>query len=238
MQPTLVLLPGNMCDNRMWSGVLPYLNGWRIVCAHLDRDDNIAEMARRVLAEVDGPIIPIGFSMGGITALAIAAQAPGRIAAVGLLDTNASADIPERAAVRPAQQQAARGGGLANIVTDQLLPNYLAAANVGDRDLQSLILDMALALGPDVFVRQSEALRTRADQRAVVAGIDVPLFLACGSEDRLCPPEWHRHMAKQNSNAELHVIDGAGHLLPLEQPGRLGVLLKAWLTHLPAGATL
>lgn len=238
VQPTLVLLPGNMCDERMWSGVHPHLNGWNIVSPRLDQDDTIAGMAARVLADVDGLIIPVGFSMGGITALAMAAEAPERIAAVGLLDTNASADLPDRAAIRPAQQQAVRDGALKTIVTDQLMPNYLSAANVGDPDLQSLIVDMALTLGPDVFVRQSEALRTRADQRPVVAMIDVPLFLACGSEDRLCPPEWHQRMAKENANAELHVIEGAGHMLPLEQPRRLGALLNAWLTHIPSGATV
>lgn len=236
MRPTLLLLPGNMCDARLWRGIEPYLEGWPVVCPLLDSDDSIAGMAERVLADTGGPVIPVGFSMGGIAALMIAALAPERIAALALLDTNASADLPERAAVRPAQQQAVRDGALESIVLDQLMPNYLAAANAGDAGLRALILEMALDLGTDVFVRQSEALRTRPDQRAIVAKLDKPLFLACGSEDRLCPPEWHRRMAGEAADAELHIIEGAGHMLPLEQPDRLGSALKAWLAHVPAGA--
>jgi pimeloyl-ACP methyl ester carboxylesterase len=234
-RPTLLLLPGNMCDARLWRGIDSSLQGWSVVRPLLDKDDSIAGMAQRVLAETGGPVIPVGFSMGGITALMIAALAPERIAGLALLDTNASADLPERAAVRPAQQQAAQGGALESIVTDQLMPNYLAAENEGDAGLRALILDMALGLGADVFVRQSEALRTRPDQRTIVAKIDKPLFLACGREDRLCPPEWHERMAAEAADAELHVIEGAGHMLPLEQPDRLATALKAWLSHIRIG---
>ncbi|WP_375396668.1 alpha/beta fold hydrolase [uncultured Sphingomonas sp.] len=216
-----------MCDERMWTGAvraaLP-----DAVDAETARDDTIDGMATRALAIADGPVLPIGFSMGGIVALAMARQAPERVAGLVLLDTNPADDLPIRAAARPAQQAAVRAGALERIVVEELKPNYLAARNRGNAALLALLRDMALSLGDDVFVAQSEALRKRADQRDVLPTLDVPVLVACGAEDRLCPPQWHRDMAAATRQPTLHVVEGAGHMLPLEQPARLAAMIADW----------
>lgn len=236
MPATPVLLPGNMCDARLWSGsygaVRRVLEG--AVDADLAQDDTIAGMAERTLAAVEGPILPVGFSMGGIVALAMAERAPERIAGLILLDTNASADLPERAAERPRQQADVRAGRLERVVVEELKPHYLAEANRGDAELLQLLRDMALDLGPEVFVRQSQALRTRASLHHVLPRLDAPVFLACGEEDRLCPPERHRLLAAQARDAVLRIVPGAGHMLPLEQPDALTAHLHDWLRTAPA----
>lgn len=228
MQSTPVLLPGNMCDGRLWpAAVRAALPG--AVDADLTRDATIVAMAQRTLAAVAGPLLPVGFSMGGIVALAMARLAPERLVGLVLLDTNAGADLPERAAQRPRQQAEVRAGGLERVIVDELKPNYLAASRRGDTALLEELRAMALALGPEVFVRQSEALRTRADQRDVLPALDVPVFVGCGGEDRLCPPEWHAELAASARDAVLHVVPDAGHTMPLERPEALASLLAAWL---------
>lgn len=224
--PRLLLLPGNMCDARLWSG----LGGLPALHADLTQDDTIPAMAARALAEHPGALVPVGFSMGGIVALEMARQSPDRVRGLILADTNAGADLPERAALRPAQQQRVRGGELARIVADELKPAYLAAQNRDDPAIRSLVFDMAMGLGEDVFVQQSEALRTRADLAPVLDSLDGPVLLVCGAEDVLCPPAWHEAMAARCRHAELRVIAGAGHLLPLEQPQAFRAVLVDWLT--------
>ena len=226
--PTLVLLAGNMCDQRVWRD-MPCALAPLAVHADLTRDDTISAMARRTLAESEGMLIPIGLSMGGIVALEMARQAPTRIVGMVLSDTNAGADLPERAAARPKQQERVRDGALETLVADELKPAYLADANRDDQPLRALILQMAVDLGEDVFVRQSEALRTRADLRDVLDMFGGPILLTCGAEDRLCPPEWHHAMAARCANARVEIIDGSGHLLPLEQPGEFWARVTAWL---------
>ena len=223
---TPVLLAGNMCDGRLWGAAIrAALPG--SVDADLTRDDTIDAMAAAALATCAGPVIPVGFSMGGIVALAMARLAPERIAGLVLLDTNPGADLPERAAARPGQQAAVARGELEQIIVEKLLPHYFAAEN--DPALDRLVIAMGLALGRDVFIRQSEALRTRADQTGVLSTIAAPVLLACGEQDRLCPPQWHRVMARQAARATLHIVPGAGHLLPLEQPTVLARLIASWL---------
>ena len=236
---TAVLLPGNLCDNRLWHG------GGGIIAATLARHGltvafaapagaaTVTGMAAAVLASIAGPLLPVGFSMGGIVALEVARQAPERIVALVLADTNAGPDLPERAAVRPAQQARVRAGDLATIVRDELKPNYLAAAHRGDDALKTLLLAMALDLGPDVFVAQSEALRTRADAGPVLDAFAGPVLLIAGPEDTLCPPAWHEAMAARCAQATLRVIAGAGHMTPLEAPAAFAGAIDDWLTKEP-----
>ena len=227
-RPTVILLPGNMCDQRMWSDVLPAFSSWEVIF-HLPVEGTIEAMARACLDRIHGQLIPVGFSMGAIVALAIADTAPERIAAMGLIDTNPGADRPDRADARPRQQREAMEIGLARMVREELKPAYFAKENWLNKGLRSKVLDMALGLGPEIFVAQSEALRTRSDYSGVLERLNVPVFVACGAEDDLCPPSLHKKLAASIRNSELHVVPGAGHMLPMEQPQILSNLLSDWL---------
>ena len=217
-----------MCDERVWRD-MPRALLAQAVHADLSLDDNIPAMARRTLAATDGMLIPIGLSMGGIVALEMARQASARISGMVLSDTNAGADLAERAAARPAQQERVRAGELETLVADELKPAYLAECNRNNQPLRALILQMAVDFGEEVFVRQSEALRTRADLRGVLDEFVGPVLLTCGAEDRLCPPEWHVAMAARCVSGQVEVFDDAGHLLPLEQPEKFATTVLSWL---------
>jgi pimeloyl-ACP methyl ester carboxylesterase len=56
----------------------------------------------------------------------------------------------------------------------------------------------------------------------------MPVLVACGAEDRLCPPELHARMAAECPTSQLSIIDGAGHLTPMEQPEALASVIAAW----------
>lgn len=228
MRPSLVFIPGNMCDARLWHEVKD-IPGWVRVDAQALGQASISAMAAAVLAKLHGPVIPIGFSMGGIVALEMARHAPERIKAMVLIDANAGADLPERAAVRPVQQSRVRNGEMATIIADELKPAYLAAANRNDKGLKQMLFDMAMDLGEDIFLAQSEALRTRDDLGPVLDTFAGPIAIMCGAEDRLCPPEWHEAMARRAKNPRLTIIPGAGHMLPLEQPAAFSAALISWL---------
>ena len=223
-----MLLPGNMCDARLWESqiraVLP-----RPVDADLSRDASIAGMAARALARHSGMLLPVGFSMGAIVAIEMWCQAPERIAGLVSLGYNATADLSERAAHRPVQQAEVRAGGLERVLIEELKPNYLAAAHREDAALLELLRDMGMTLGPDVFVAQSEALRLRADRVGALSQITVPVMYGCGADDALCPPAWHRRWTDLTPNAHFMEFEGAGHMLPLEAPTALAATIAEWL---------
>jgi pimeloyl-ACP methyl ester carboxylesterase len=229
MQPTPVLLPGNMCDVRLWTAeVRALLSG--ALDADLTRDHSIAAMAERALAATNGQLLPVGFSMGAIVAVEMAVQAPERIVGLVLSGYNATADLPERAAHRPAQQGEVLAGGLERVLVEELKPNYLAAQNRTDSALRVLLRDMGMGLGADVFVRQSEALRLREDRRAAIAALDIPVLYLCGQDDTLCTPAWHQIWASMTPKSQFREISGAGHMLPLEAPKAFAATIGHWLT--------
>lgn len=233
--PTILLVPGNMCDRRLWSGggnlLREALTVRQLRCVDADtaRDDRIAAMAARALAATTGPLLVVGFSMGAIVALDMARQAPERIVGLALSGLNAGADLPERSAARVRQQAEVRAGGLERVIVEELKPHYLARANRDDVELRALLRDMGLVLGPQVFTAQSEALRLRADLRPVLGALRVPVLLGCGEEDALCPPAWHRDWAGRTRDARLEIFAGAGHMLPLEQPEAFAAALLRWI---------
>ncbi len=237
-----VLLAGNMCDARLWHGAnwalsksLDARGYHECFDADLTLDVTIAAMAARALEQslkaAGGKLLLIGFSMGAIAAVQMAAIAPERIAGLVLAGYNATADLPERAALRPAQQAEVRAGGLERVLVEELKPNYLAAQNRSDAALLSLLCDMGLGLGKDVFLRQSEALRLRDDQRGIIAALNVPVLYLCGAEDALCPPSWHKSWASVTPDARFEQITGAGHMLPLEAPHAMTAAIENWLNH-------
>jgi pimeloyl-ACP methyl ester carboxylesterase len=229
MQPTPVFLPGNMCDARLWTAeVRALLSG--ALDADLTRDDRIAAMAERALAATNGQLLPVGFSLGAIVAVEMAVQAPERIVGLVLSGYNATADLPERAAHRPAQQGEVLAGGLERVLVEELKPNYLAAQNRTDSALRVLLRDMGMGLGADVFVRQSEALRLREDRRAAIAALDIPVLYLCGQDDTLCTPAWHQIWASMTPKSQFREISGAGHMLPLEAPKAFAATIGHWLT--------
>ena len=222
-----------MCDHRLWRDVgriSPYPNAY----ASITQFDCIEALAQDVLGTFAGPIIPIGFSMGAIVALMMARLAPERVKAIVLSSTNCMADLPERAVARLSQQTQVRSGQLSVIVRDELKPHYLSAATQGPKrqDILDLTFEMGMDLGPDVFLRQSEALRTRPGLCDVITSFEGRVLVLAGADDTLCPPAWHAAMAARNPRANYVEIQDAGHLLPLEQPSAFTETLSDWLTNL------
>ncbi|CUH81973.1 alpha/beta fold hydrolase [Tropicibacter naphthalenivorans] len=223
----LVFLPGMMCDDRLFGPQMRALGGQRPVsAADLTTQDSIASMARHVL-ETAPPVFALaGLSMGGIVAMEVLRQAPGRVARLALMDTNPLAETPQVQAGRAGQIARAERGELADMMRDTFIPRYLAQADAG---IEALCLDMATELGPEVFARQSRALRERPDQCGVLQGYTGPTLILCGAQDRLCPVERHALMAGLMPHARYRVIPGAGHLPTLEQPDTVTEALTQWL---------
>lgn len=222
----LVWLPGMMCDARMFG---PQLTAFGGMVGDISGHDTMQALAADVLANAPERFALVGLSMGGIVAMEIMAQAPDRVTRLALLDTNPRAETPDMQARRGPQMDAVRAGHLRAVMRDEMKPNYLAAG-AGKAAILDLCMDMAETLGPDVFIRQSCALRDRPDQQDTLRGITVPTLILCGREDRACPVERHEVMHALIPQSTLIIIDGAGHLPTLEKPDATNAALAPWLT--------
>ena len=78
------------------------------------------------------------------------------------MDTNPTCETPERAAKREPQIIAARTGRLEHIMREEIALNYLTETQHKEHIFE-LLIDMAVSLGSEAFVRQSRALQKRRD---------------------------------------------------------------------------
>ena len=225
----LVLLPGMMCDARLFGPQIPELSLSRAVhVGDITGHDTMAALADAVLAAAPARFALAGLSMGGIVAMEVMARAPARVARLALMDTNPLAEDAAVKARRAPQIARVKARGLSAVMRDEMKPNYLTDGP--DRAaILALCMAMAMDLGPDVFVRQSIALRDRPDQCATLRRVTVPTLILCGRNDTLCPISRHEIMHALIPGSDLCIIDGAGHLPPLEQPDRTLAALSGWL---------
>jgi pimeloyl-ACP methyl ester carboxylesterase len=224
----LVLLPGLLCDARLWRDVvLPLRDAISPMVADLTLDDDIADMAARTLAAAPPRFALTGLSMGGYVAFEILRQAPERVTHLALFDTSARPDTPER--------KAARSAGIANVQTGKfigvsrgLLPSLLTPQNLGT-PLAEEVQAMAERLGRDVYIRQQTAIMNRADSRPDLGGITIPALVGVGALDKLTPPELAAEMAEAIPGANLTHFPDSGHLPPMENPEPVAAALRTLL---------
>lgn len=226
---TLVLLPGMMCDHRLFSQQINALRETDdVIVGDITRHASTHEIAAAILGQSPDRFALAGLSMGGIVAMEIIAQAPHRVERLALLDTNPRAETPEMKARRGPQIAGVEAGDLRRVMREEMKPNYLAEGPDKQRILD-LCMEMAEDLGPEVFVRQSLALRDRPDRQETLKSVSVPTLILCGREDRACPVERHELMHRLIPHSELIVLENAGHLPTLEQPEKTTAALLRWL---------
>lgn len=229
MTDPLVLVPGMMCDARVFlPQIIALASETSVQIAPIIEGENVEALARDILLRAPDRFALAGLSMGGIVAMEVLRLAPKRISRLALMDTSCQSELPNVAAARESQIVGARSGRLAEVVREEIKPDHLAPGPQRGAVLQT-VMDMALYLGPDIFVRQSRIMQRRPDQQSTLRKSKTPTLIMCGEYDSLTPMRRHEFMAQLMPNAVLEVVYDAGHLPTLEQPEMVTNLLRRWL---------
>ncbi|MGI1663537.1 alpha/beta fold hydrolase [Palleronia sp. KMU-117] len=230
MVEPLLLVPGMMCDARLYAAQIAALSRERAVqVAALTGADTVEAMADQIIFHAPPKFALAGLSMGGIVAMEIMRRVPMRVTRLALMDTTPLSETPVQAAAREPQIARAKAGRLAEVMAEDMKPAYLAPGPGRARVLKS-VMQMALDLGPGVYVRQSRALQRRPDQQRTLRGVKVPTLILCGRHDGLCPVRRHDLMAGLVPGATLEILEDAGHLPTLEEPDATTEALRRWLS--------
>jgi 3-oxoadipate enol-lactonase len=168
-----------------------------------------------------------GASMGGCIALAFAIRHPGRVSALGLVDTTAwyGPDAPRNWEQRA---NAALASGLSSLTDFQVTRWF------GDKfraDHPQAVKDCV-----DTFLRNDVAVYAQTcrmlgacDLRAGLASLEVPTAIVVGEEDYATPVAMAEAMHTAIAASTLTVLPGARHLTPLERPDQIAAELDKLL---------
>lgn len=229
MTEPLVLLPGMMCDARLFLPQIIEFSAQRgVMVAPITVGQRVEEIASHLMDQLPHRFALAGLSMGGIVAMEILRRAPDRVSRICLMATSPLDESPVVAAAREPMIVGARAGRLAEVMRSALPPENLAPGP-GRAGVLAQLDEMSRDLGADVFVRQSRALQRRRDQQSTLRKCKVPALILCGEHDRLTPVKRHTSMAELIPNAELVVLPDAGHIPTLEAPGDVNAAMAAWL---------
>ena len=229
MAATLVLVPGLLCDETVWQPLVAALpEGTQYHVARIDTQETIPQMARDTLAAVEGPLMVAGHSLGGRVALEMWRQAPERIERIALLDTGVHPFVEGEQIKRLQRVQTAQDKGM-QALADDWLPPFVHAPNRADTAMMAALTEMVLRKTPEIHERQIMALINRPDASAVLATIDVPALVLTGEHDTWSPPHQVREIADAMPDAELVIVDDAGHFCPLEKPDVVTAALLKWM---------
>ena len=228
----VVMLPGLIEDADLYAHQIAGLAEVAdCTVADLTQSETIEGLAHDVLAQSPPRFALVAHSMGGYVALDIVRQAPQRVTALALLNTNARPDSPEATENRRRLMALAERDYEAVIAT--LLPKVLTAKSLADAAIAGTITSMANSVGREAFARQQKAILGRIDSRPRLAEIRCKTLVVAAREDAIMPLEVLEELARGIPGAKLVIVEECGHVAPLEQPEAVTDALHEWLTGEP-----
>jgi pimeloyl-ACP methyl ester carboxylesterase len=224
---TLFFLHGVGGGRAAWDRQVPYFSERGYRCVAWDQPgyggtapvepytfEKVADALRR---QIEEPAVLVGHSMGGMVAQETYARFPDRVRALVLSFTSpafpAGSDFAR-------QFVAARTGPLDQ---GKSMGDIAAALMPTMRGTKSEPAGVALAqhtmaaVPPETY-RKAVQLLTTFDRRENLPKIRVPTLLVAGSDDQVAPPAVLEKMSKRIPGARYVLLEGCGHLGPMDQP--------------------
>ena len=238
--PVLVLSNSLGTDMGMWDDQLPSLVDRFRVLRYDQRGHGrspappgpytIAELAGDALDLLDRlgleRVSLCGVSLGGMTGMWLAVNAPERLDRLALCCTSAYLPPRENWTERAATVRA-RG---TEAVADAQLERWFTPALAERRpDAVERTRQALLATPPEGYAGCCEAIAAH-DLRAHVASIRAPTLVLAAADDPATPPEHGRLIAEAVEGARLVVLERGRHLAAVEHPGEFARAVLAHLT--------
>lgn len=228
-RPAIVFASGQLLTADVWAPQAAALaDGYDLCFADHTRDDTIAGMAARLLADAPQRFHLIAHAMGGFTAFEVMRQAPQRVISLALIATLAPNDGPAQTERRQGYIRLVEAGRFAE-VAEERIPILVHPARREDAPLLTVVRRMAADTGAQTFLRQQRAIMTRADSRPSLGAIAVPTLVIRGAQDGITTPAHVDEILAGIPAARFEEIPDCGHLPTLEKPQTTNRLLAHWL---------
>lgn len=232
----LVLLPGSLCNARLFMPQIAYFQQSRdVYVMDFNSCDHIEQMAKYTLSLKLKSMDLLGLSMGGIAAFEIYRQAKQCIRSLILVDTNYLPETEQNKVVRLAQIEAVKQRGIEQVldyIDTCYYPKYVAPEHQDNSAMQHCVKQMAIESGAQAFINQWRALISRPDNTQTLAEIACPTLIICGEQDQMCAVEKHQFIHQHTQYSTLKILKNCGHLSTLEQPDAFNAVLSNWLQSL------
>ncbi len=241
--PVLMFCNSLGTDHRMWDGeAAVFGNDYRIV--RYDRRGHgrsdappgpysFERLGRDALCILDALEINrtwfCGLSMGGMTGMWLAANAPERFHGLVLANTGAFMPPFEMWAERI---DMARAGHLDRMAPKVMERWFTQRFREEQPEAVARVVEQFLATPPEGYAACCEAIRDM-DHRDLLRTIRARVHVIGGSADPATTPAHCRYVAENISGATYSELKDAAHLSNIEKPGGFQAILRAFMTASP-----
>ncbi len=173
--------------------------------------------------DVDGPCIVLGWSMGGMKAIELAAEHPEKVESLILISSTAKFCAAENYPYGTSES-ALRGMTAAlrrnpRRVLSDFFSQCAAPFTLSGPELEKKI-DQAMNISLDELVSGLHYLQ-RTDLRTIFEKVKAPCLILHGRDDQIIPSDASLWMGRRLSNSRLELLDGLGHDLPIRRPNEV-----------------
>lgn len=218
----LDLVPGTLCDERMWGRLLPLLgDGFEFHHVPLHKARSRAQMQELIGAHTAPKANLVAFSLGAYLAVEYALANPERVNSLVIIASSARGlqekEKTTRLRIIPLLEKNHYTG-----MTQMRLREILAPEHMDDPAIVDVIQAMAVELGKDVLLTQFRTTIERPDLMSRTGELRCPVLAIASEQDKLVAADDVREFSRYNPAIELHVLqEGTGHMIPLEAPQAL-----------------
>jgi pimeloyl-ACP methyl ester carboxylesterase len=217
-------------------------------------DHSLQAMGRDLQAVIEAtvpagdPAVVVGHSMGGMTLLALAEEHPEvferRIAGAVLADTAAAELVRGAAGLLGLRLMAVApnlGRRFASLMTREIVRTrvsrsdfaYMVArlTNFGPNASPSMVeyvIDLSMRSPVAVWTEGVKALM-EMDLRHAIRHVRCPALVVVGDLDRMTPPASANLLKNELPDGRLVVLEGAGHMAPMERHEQFNVLVRSFV---------
>jgi pimeloyl-ACP methyl ester carboxylesterase len=229
-RPPLFLIHGAGGRHDHWPPQVRRIEGITVIAPDLPGHGRSAGAGRQSILDYANDIVSLmdaleipqaivgGHSMGGAIAQMLALTAPERVAGLVLVGTGARLRVAPQIleGIRKDFEQTVEVI-LEYAYSPAISPDLL---KLGRRILQETPVGV---LHGDYLACDRFDIMERLDQ------IHVNALVICGDADLLTPPKYAEYLREHLPDAEMALVPGGGHMVPVEQPEVVAGLIQGWI---------
>ena len=228
MKTKIYFLPGLMTDERLWKELFCLFDdSYELIHVNIPLKSTFDEIIEELYFKEE-KINLLGFSLGGYVSAYYACKYPHRINKLFILASTPSSMYKDEIVKRSLAIEFTKKHGFKNLSAKKVI-SLLEEKNHNNTKLIDLVQNMYKDAGAYVFELQMKATLLRKDLLQDLLALNTSIYFFYSKDDRLLNHDSLAILQKEHKKARFIINNGTSHMLPLEEPNKLHILILEWI---------